>query len=263
MIKKFAKTTAIISSLIVMLGVTTPIDAASCEKGTVTASSLNVRSGASTKYRKIGSLEKGNTVNIYDAKDGWYKIKYDGANGWVSQKYVSKASQASSTTTTKKGTVTANSLNVRSGASTSYKKIGSLKKGAKVTIYQTKNGWYKIKYNGKYGWVSKKYVSTGTTSSSQETVKGYKVQKSLKVRAVAYTGGGYTALGTKARYGVIAVDPKVIPYRTKVYIKELDKVFVAEDCGGGIKGNIIDIYMNSESQCRNWGSRNITIQLLK
>lgn len=261
MIKKFAKTTAIVSALIAMLGVTTPIDAASCEQGTVTASSLNVRSGASTSYKKIGSLEKGNTVNIYETKNGWYKINYDGANGWVSQKYVSKASNASSTTT-KKGTVTASSLNVRSGASTSYKKIGSLKKGSKVTIYQTKNGWYKIKYNGKYGWVNKQYVST-STSSSQETVKGYTVKKSLKVRAVAYTGGGYTALGTKARYGVIAVDPKVIPYRTKVYIKELDKVFVAEDCGGGIKGNIIDIYMNTQSQCRNWGSRNITIQILK
>ncbi|MGN1032591.1 MAG: SH3 domain-containing protein [Intestinibacter sp.] len=262
MIKKFAKTTAIIGALIVMLGVTTPIYAASCEKGTVTASSLNVRSGASTSYKKIGSLKKGNTVTIYDTKNGWYKIKYNGKNGWVSKQYVSTKT-ASSTTKTEKGTVTANSLNVRSGASTSYKKIGSLKKGSQVTIYDTKNGWYKIKYNGTYGWVSKQYVSTKTSSSSKNTVKGYTVKKSLNVRAVAYTGGQYTALGTKVRYGVIAVDPKVIPYRTKVYIKELDKVFVAEDCGGGIKGNIIDIYMDTLSQCRNWGSRNITIQILE
>ena len=91
----------------------------------------------------------------------------------------------------------------------------------------------------------------------------YKVKKSLKVRAVAYSSGTHTALGTKLRYGVIAVDPKVIPYRTKVYIKELDRVFVAEDCGGGIKGKIIDIYMPSEAQCNRWGSRNITIQILK
>ena len=45
-------------------------------------------------------------------------------------------------------------------------------------------------------------------------------------------------------------------------IKELNKVFVAEDCGGGIKGNIIDIYMPTLSQCYSWGSRNITIQIL-
>ena len=51
--------------------------------------------------------------------------------------------------------------------------------------------------------------------------------------------------------------------RTKTGIKELDRVFVAEDCGGGIKGKIIDIYMPSEAQCNRWGSRNITIQILK
>ena len=68
---------------------------------------------------------------------------------------------------------------------------------------------------------------------------------------------------TKARYGTLAVDPKVIPYGTKVYIKELDKVFVAEDCGGGIKGNKIDIYMNSKADCQKWGVKTITLQILK
>ena len=106
-------------------------------------------------------------------------------------------------------------------------------------------------------------VNVRTGEESSNSIKGYKVKKSLRVRAVAYSSGTHTALGTKLRYGVIAVDPKVIPYRTKVYIKELDRVFVAEDCGGGIKGKIIDIYMPSEAQCNRWGSRNITIQILK
>lgn len=194
MFKKFAKTIAVVGAVIITLGVTTPAQAASCETGKI-ISRVNVRAGASTKYKTLGKLYKGNKVNLY--------------------------------------------------AST--------------------NKWYKIKYNGKYGWVSKSYVSKTSTSSGEETntVKGYTVKKSLNVRAVAYTGGTHTALGTKVRYGVIAVDPKVIPYRTKVYIKELDKVFVAEDCGGGIKGNIIDIYMPTLSQCYKWGSRNITIQILK
>ena len=64
------------------------------------------------------------------------------------------------------------------------------------------------------------------------------------------------------KYGTIAVDPTVIPYGTKVYIKELDKVFTAEDCGGAIKGNKIDRFMNSESECNSWGRRSITIQIL-
>ena len=247
--------------------------------GTITASSLYVRSGASTSHKVLGTVSKGKTVQIKDTQDGQHKISYNGDHGWVSGKYVSTTSSSTGGTTSgststgttqtviKTGTVTTSSLNVRSGASTSYSKIGSVYQGKKVSIYAESNGWYKISYNGGYGWVSKSYVSTGTTSGStssgsSSTVNGYTVKRTLNVRAVAYTGGTMTALGTPVRYGVIAVDPSVIPYRSKVYIKELNKVFVAEDCGGGIKGNIIDIYMPTLSQCYSWGSRNITIQIL-
>lgn len=152
------------------------------------------------------------------------------------------------------GTVTS-AVNIRSGASTKYKSIGKLKKGTNVKILSTKNGWYKIEYSNTTGWSSGKYIKKTSVSSN--------VKKKLTVKAYAYTGGGYTATGTKAKYGTLAVDPKVIPYGTKVYIKELDKVFIAEDCGGGIKGNKIDIYMNSSSDCSNWGVKTITIEILK
>ena len=84
----------------------------------------------------------------------------------------------------------------------------------------------------------------------------------MTVTATAYTGGGRTATGTKARYGVIAVDPRVIPYGTKVYIPKFGGTFVAEDCGGAIKGNKIDIYLNSYSQCINFGRQSIEIVVL-
>ena len=50
--------------------------------------------------------------------------------------------------------------------------------------------------------------------------------------------------------------------RTKTGIKELDRVFVAEDCGGGIKGNKIDIYMNDEGAVKNWGRKTIDIYIV-
>ena len=57
-------------------------------------------------------------------------------------------------------------------------------------------------------------------------------------------GDGITATGTKATEGrTIAVDPEVIPYGTVVIID--GHTYVAEDCGGAIKGNKIDIYMDS------------------
>ena len=87
--------------------------------------------------------------------------------------------------------------------------------------------------------------------------------KEMKVRATAYANDPITATGKKPRpYHTLAVDPKVIPYGTRIYIPEFNKVFIAEDCGGAIKGNRIDIYMNNEYECRQWGVRNITIIIL-
>ena len=87
--------------------------------------------------------------------------------------------------------------------------------------------------------------------------------KEMKVRATAYCNDPITATGKKPRpYHTLAVDPKVIPYGTRVYIPEFNKVFIAEDTGGAIKNNRIDIYMNNEYECRQWGVRNITIIIL-
>ena len=87
--------------------------------------------------------------------------------------------------------------------------------------------------------------------------------REMKVRATAYANDPITSTGKKPRpYHTLAVDPRVIPYGTRVYIPEFNKVFIAEDCGGAIKGNRIDIYMNNEYECRQWGVRNITIIIL-
>ena len=63
---------------------------------------------------------------------------------------------------------------------------------------------------------------------------------------------GITASGTKAKQGrTIAVDPKQIPYGTKVVIN--GHTYVAEDCGGGIKQNRIDVFFNSHKDALNFG----------
>lgn len=63
---------------------------------------------------------------------------------------------------------------------------------------------------------------------------------------------GITATGTKAKAGrTIAVDKNVIPYGSKVMIN--DKEYVAEDCGGAIKDNRIDVFFNTHDEALKFG----------
>ena len=91
-----------------------------------------------------------------------------------------------------------------------------------------------------------------------------KNSKHMRVGATAYTNDPITSTGTKPTEGrTIAVDPKIIPYGTKVYIPQFDRVFIAEDCGSAIKGNRIDIYMDDYDRCMEFGFRDIDIYILK
>ncbi|MDQ0150487.1 N-acetylmuramoyl-L-alanine amidase [Eubacterium multiforme] len=169
------------------------------KSGTVTASSLNVRSGPSTKNSIKGSLKRGSKVEILSSTKGWHKIKYKNSYGYVSADYVkinnsnnnsgnssNNKPQEKPETIIKSGTVIASSLNVRSSASTKGSIKGSLKRGSKVEIVSTSKGWHKIKYKGGYAYVSADYVKTNNSSSSNKPSSNNKIGKvtasSLNIR---------------------------------------------------------------------------------
>lgn len=94
------------------------------------------------------------------------------------------------------------------------------------------------------------------------------------VRATAYTSGpedngrwdDKTYIGSKVRPGIIAVDPKVIPLGSKVYVEfENGEGFqaVAEDTGGAIKGNRIDIALPDRESVREFGIKNVKVHVLE
>lgn len=70
-----------------------------------------------------------------------------------------------------------------------------------------------------------------------------------------------TATGKEIYEGVIAVDPKIIPLGTVVEIKDLGK-FIAEDTGGKIKGNRVDIYFNSKEEAKKFGTKSIWLRII-
>lgn len=88
-------------------------------------------------------------------------------------------------------------------------------------------------------------------------------------KATAYTGDPATASGRTPMPGHIAVDPKEYPYGTEMYVVSADGSYVygyciAADTGGFVEmGNTdIDLYMDNEDMCYNWGNRGVKIYVL-
>lgn len=112
-----------------------------------------------------------------------------------------------------------------------------------------------------------------TVNDDGGTVNGYKYSKKITMTATAYStsaseNGGYTvsAMGNPLKYGVVAVDPNVIPLGSKVYVTAADGswtygVASAEDTGGAIKGNKIDLCYPSNATA--FGRRSCVVYVLE
>lgn len=125
-----------------------------------------------------------------------------------------------------------------------------------------------------------KIVEQGTRSVAKTSRGNIKYRKVLTMTATAYDNSyestgkrpgdkywGVTASGTKARVGAVAVDPNIIPLGTRLYVESLDGTkdygfCVAEDTGGAIKGNKIDLFFNTASEVRNFGRRKVKVYIL-
>ena len=126
--------------------------------GTVTASALKLRAEASTTSACLTLLPKGTSVVVEDDSiAGWYKVNHEGVIGYLSSEYVSFSISGSAKLGN--GKVTGNDVNVRSAASTSASRLGSLNKGDVVAVTGIDNGWYKISFNGKTGYVRSDYMT--------------------------------------------------------------------------------------------------------
>ena len=173
--------------------------------------------------------------------------------------------------------------------------IKVIKSGAKVqSIKDSKDGeWLKVSYGSQEGYVYKKFLravaspqsdvveQTTTGISSASSIVGWNFASTDlsetasdgvnlgQFKLTFYCGctacseqwGKQTATGTTCQEGrTIAVDPTVIPYGSKVHIEGFGD-FIAEDCGGAIKGNRIDIYVEDHDRCNALGVQyaNVTI----
>jgi 3D (Asp-Asp-Asp) domain-containing protein len=141
-------------------------------------------------------------------------------------------------------------------------------------IYTTKSA-FKRSYKDKKAAVHKKYwytvkawEKTGGRKKTLAVIEANGVKNVLKYKSsdefktYAYSGGGTTASGKKAKVGRVAVDPNIIKLGTWLYIEGYG-LCQAADTGGAIKGQTIDLYMDSESECYDWGIRHKDVYILE
>lgn len=95
-------------------------------------------------------------------------------------------------------------------------------------------------------------------------------KKKIVGEATAYSGGGGTSTGHSVLPGRVAVDPREIPYGTKMFIVSTDGQYLygyaeAQDTGGFIhtSDTVVDLYMHRESDCERFGRRNVEIYILE
>ena len=185
--------------------------------GTVTGSSVNVRSGAGTGYGVVGRKNSGDTVTVYERKAAgglnWGRI---GDNQWICLAYVrledsggtetpqpgseSGASVSGDGTTAVRNTGKVNSatgLNVRSGPGTGYARIKTLSPGTSVSIYEYKTvdgvQWGRIQTSQ---WVCMTYVTLSAQASGEENWTGTgTVISSTNLNIRSGPGTGYTRVG--------------------------------------------------------------------
>ena len=104
------------------------------------------------------------------------------------------------------------------------------------------------------------FLCASAAFSAEKSKKTYK-EYTLTVDAYSYCYTSRTATGTYPSYGTIAVDPRVIPLGSKIYVPGYGWG-TAQDTGGAIKGNKIDIWFPTQRQCYSWGIRTVKIKVV-
>ncbi|MBI2899037.1 MAG: N-acetylmuramoyl-L-alanine amidase [Planctomycetes bacterium] len=122
----------------------------------VTASVLNVRTGPSTSFSIIGTVQNGQRYVAVAESGGWYRIYYKGNLGWSYGGYLTQKYNVTGII------VTADLLNVRSGPGTSYSIVGTVAKGERYVVISISNGWKRIWWGGQERWVYGSYTEDFT-----------------------------------------------------------------------------------------------------
>ena len=164
--------------------------------------------------------------------------------------------------------------------------VGQLEKTADVVYVNSQEGEHKIisekvleepvhqivrvGTGEKVGKPGMPAIGNGVIITADGQVLTYYKKAQFRTTAYSHLDAGcdmITATGTTVRVGAVAVDPTLVAYGTRMFVVSNDGTYVygiatAEDCGGGIKGNQLDLYMPTKEQCFEYGKKKCTVYFL-
>ena len=164
------------------------------KNGSVNGSAVRMRMGPSTDFAVIGSYNKGTEVKISGEYAGWYEVSVSGKYGYIKKDYVKVGSAAVSEpekTMDSVGTITGNSVRMRSGPGTGYSVIGYYNKGIQVNVTGQTGNWYAVTYKGLKGYISADYVKLGTSNALADQI----VATAKEYLGTPYVWGGTSPKG--------------------------------------------------------------------
>lgn len=235
----------------------------------VTASVLNVREKQSTSSKVIGTVRKGQKLDILKINSKWSQIKINKKIGYVSNYYISTTKNIKSkniqtkkvnskkatpkkvqnkkhisTSSNYNATVTASNLNFRKTASIKGSIIGTLRNGTKVKIIKLNGTWAYIEYNNKKGYVSKQYLKTLSNSkpiqmkiTKTNTVNKNKINNNSVRSTSKNTSNNKTSKSPKIKTAYVTAsnlnvrDGKGTNYKVKAVLPYGTKVEILQETG--------------------------------
>jgi uncharacterized protein YgiM (DUF1202 family) len=178
--------------------------------GTVSATGLNVRSGAGTSNSIITTVSNGDIVVILEkTSDTWYKINFQGTEGYVDSQYLKDVLTAENFSAY--GALNDTNVRMRSTPSLSGEILGLYSVGTTLPVIGINNGWYKVKDGDKVGYIRSDLIDIVSDCTTE--------------RAVVAVSSGTTSLGEEiAEYA-----QGVVGYR---YVYGAESPSVGFDCSG-------------------------------
>lgn len=200
------------------------VNAEAASIGTVKGDSINLRATPDTSAKVLNQLSDGAKVSVLEEKGDWYKVKSNDAEGWIFSQYLTVRDVAIAS-----GAVKGNDVNVRSKPDTSSEVLQKLDKGAKVSIFERKEEWYRIQIDeDRYGWISRDFVTEKSDTVSRGVTDEVKTPVAPAAESVEDNEAAKDEKDSDVRQQIVAYAKKFLGVKY-VYGSSSPKGF---DCSG-------------------------------